>query len=96
MKTEKEAQQEKLAKEQLNKASKERMGESVPFVTMTETPRLSDIYLKHTCNESSEDEEGEEDKIKEGEDEIKEEESFRSFLERHKEEKNKRRKDLKE
>ncbi|RLU21976.1 hypothetical protein DMN91_006355 [Ooceraea biroi] len=92
---EKEAQREKLAKEQLEKASKETMGELVSFTTTADNPRIPDIYLKHACNESSEDEEGEENDPKEDNEE-KEADSFRTFFEKHKMEKNRQSNNLKE
>lgn len=65
------------------------MGEDVSLVSTVSSGReISEIYLKHACNESSEDEDGTENK--EDEDEEKEEmESFKSFLERHKTKQNK-------
>lgn len=68
------------------------MGEAVPFVSTVNNGReISEIYLKHACNESSEDEDGTENDFKEDENtENKEEESFKSFLERHKLEQTKR------
>lgn len=60
------------------------MGEDVPLVsTVSNSHEISEIYLKHACNESSEDEDGTENQD-ENEDEEKKEESFKSFLERHK------------
>lgn len=90
-KIEKEAQRKKTEKEKLEKASKKAMGEAVPLLTMVNTGRdTTEIYLKHSCNESSEDEDGTENNFKENEAETKEEESFRNFLERHKMEQAKR------
>lgn len=76
----------------MEKISKKAMGEAVPFISAINNAReVSEIYLKHACNESSEDEDGTENDFKEDEDgENKEEESFRSFLERHKKEQTKR------
>lgn len=91
MKLEREAQRKKAEKEQLEKASKKAMGEAVPLVTSVNSGRdTSDIYLKHACNESSEDEDGTENNFEENEGEKKEEELFRNFLERHKMEQTKR------
>lgn len=68
------------------------MGETVSFVTTVNSGRdTSEIYLKHACNESSEDEDGTENDFEENEGEKKkEEESFKNFLERHKMEQAKR------
>lgn len=90
---EREAQRKKTEKEQLDKASKKAMGEAVPFVTTVNSGRdISEIYLKHACNESSEDEDGTENNFEKNEGEEKNvEESFRNFLERHKKEQTKRR-----
>ncbi|XP_011176122.1 GPN-loop GTPase 1 [Solenopsis invicta] len=93
VKMEREAQRKKTEKEQLDKASKKAMGEAVPFVTTVNSGRdISEIYLKHACNESSEDEDGTENNFEKNEGEEKNvEESFRNFLERHKKEQTKRR-----
>lgn len=93
LKMEREAQRKKAEKKRLEKASKKAMGEAVPFVsTVSSGHDTSEIYLKHACNESSEDEEGTENDFEENEGEKKkEEESFRNFLERHKIEQAKRR-----
>ncbi|XP_020299420.1 GPN-loop GTPase 1 [Pseudomyrmex gracilis] len=96
VKTERQAQRKKAEKEQLEKASKKTMGEavqmSVPIITAVTSGRdTSDVYLKHSCNESSDDEEGNE--INENEDkEQEEEEAFRDFVERHKAEQHMKRK----
>lgn len=90
VKIERETQRKKAEKERLENASKKTIGEavqmSVPIITTVSSGRdTSDIYLKHSCNESSEDEEGTENGVNESEDkEEREEESFRDFLERHK------------
>ncbi|GAB1860958.1 GPN-loop GTPase [Camponotus japonicus] len=90
LKMEREAQRQKTEKEQLEKISKKVMGEDVPLVsTVSNSHETSEIYLKHACNESSEDEDGTENKD-ENEDGEKKEESFKSFLERHKMEQIKR------
>ncbi|XP_011637229.1 GPN-loop GTPase 1 [Pogonomyrmex barbatus] len=92
IKTERETQRKKIEKEQLEKASKKVMGETVSLVTTVNNGReTSEIYLKHACNESSEDEDGTENDFEENEDEKKDEESFKTFLERHKMEQAKRR-----
>lgn len=92
-KLEREAQRKKTEKEQLEKASKQAMGEAVSFVTTVNNGRdTSEIYLKHTCNESSEDEDGTENNFEDNEiEKNKDEESFRQYLERHKREQAKRR-----
>lgn len=66
------------------------MGEDVPLMsTVSSSREISEIYLKHACNESSEDEDGTENK-EDKDEEKKEVESFKSFLERHKMEQIKR------
>jgi len=92
-KLERETQRKKKEKEQLEKASKQAMGEAVSFVTTVNNGRdTSEIYLKHACNESSEDEDGTENNFEDNEiEKKKDEESFRQFLERHKREQAKRR-----
>lgn len=86
-----EAQRQMTEKEQLEKISKKVMGEDVPLVsTINNGHKTSEIYLKHACNESSEDEDGTENKDENEDDEKKEGESFKSFLERHKMEQIKR------
>ncbi|XP_072744737.1 GPN-loop GTPase 1 [Anoplolepis gracilipes] len=93
LKIEREAQRQKTEKEQLEKISKKAMGEDVPLVSTVSNGReTSEIYLKHACNESSEDEDGTENDGKEDDEdeEKKEQESFKSFLERHKMEQIKR------
>lgn len=88
MKIKRDAQRRKTEAEQLQKAAEQAVGESVPFVTTLNSGReISDIYLKHAGNESSEDEEGTENPYKEeeeDEEEKKEAESFKNFLNRHK------------
>ncbi|KAG7208763.1 hypothetical protein KM043_014958 [Ampulex compressa] len=92
MKKKRDAQRQKAERENLEKAAKNVAGESVPFVSTVSSGReISDIYLKHAGNESSEDEEGTENIMNdEDEDEQKEAESFKSFLDRHKMEQSKR------
>lgn len=93
MKIKRDAQRQKAEKEQLEKASQEVSGESIPLITTINSGReISDIYLKHAGNESSEDEEGTENPFKDEEDdeeERKEAESFKNFLNRHKIQQNK-------
>ncbi|XP_011865769.1 PREDICTED: GPN-loop GTPase 1 [Vollenhovia emeryi] len=88
-----EAKQKRAEKKRLEEASKKGMGEAVPFLTTVNSGRdTSEIYLKHACNESSEDEDGTENNFEVNKDEEKkEEESFRSFLDRHKMDQAKRR-----
>ncbi|XP_070160193.1 GPN-loop GTPase 1 [Polyergus mexicanus] len=84
VKLERDAQRQKTEKEQLEKIDKTAMGEDVPLMSMVNSGReTSEIYLKHACNESSEDEDGTENK-EDKDEEKKEVESFKSFLERHK------------
>ncbi|XP_031843460.1 GPN-loop GTPase 1 [Nomia melanderi] len=93
VKIKRDAQKSQAEKEQLEKAAQNVTGETVPFVTTVNTGReISDIYLKHAGNESSEDEEGTENPFHEEEDpeEKKEAESFKNFLNRHKIEQSKR------
>ena len=69
-------------------ATKNIKGEAILLtLTKNSTKNLSGIYLKHSVNESSEDEEGEE-KIPEVEqvEENRTAESFRKYIERHKKE----------
>ncbi|KAL6447912.1 hypothetical protein ACFW04_000171 [Cataglyphis niger] len=83
MKVERDAQRQKTEKEQLEKIAKKAMGEDISLVSTVSSDReISEIYLKHACNESSEDEDGTENKDED--EEKKETESFKSFLERHK------------
>lgn len=96
IKTEREAQRKQAEKERLEEASKKTVGEtvqmSVPIITAGNSGcDTADIYLKHSCNESSEDEEGTENGVNENENkEKRQEESFRNFLERHKTEQKQR------
>lgn len=92
MKIKRDAQRQQTDKE-LEITAPKSVGESVSFVTSINSGReISDIYLKHAGNESSEDEEGTENVFREEEDEEekKEVESFKNFLDRHKIEQNKR------
>ncbi|XP_076750707.1 GPN-loop GTPase 1 [Xylocopa sonorina] len=92
MKIKRDAQRQKTERAKLEKVVQESTGESVPLVTTINSGReISDIYLKHAGNESSEDEEGTENPFKEEEDEEekKEVESFKNFLNRHKMQQNK-------
>ncbi|CAL7949302.1 unnamed protein product [Xylocopa violacea] len=92
MKIKRDAQRQKTERAKLEKVVQESTGESIPLVTTVNSGReISDIYLKHAGNESSEDEEGTENPFKEEEDEEekKEVESFKNFLNRHKIQQNK-------
>lgn len=81
MKIKKDAQRRKAKKEEMPDTNK--IGEVVPLVTSLNSGcDISEIYLKRTGDESSEDEEGTEKPFtEEDEDERKEMESFRKFLE---------------
>nr|XP_033325688.1 GPN-loop GTPase 1 [Megalopta genalis] len=92
VKIKRDAQRSEAEKEKLQQAAQNVAGETIPFVSTINSGReISDIYLKHAGNESSEDEEGTENPYNnEEEDENKETESFKNFLDRHKIEQNKR------
>lgn len=92
MKKMKEAERQKTKNEELENASKNAVGETVPFVTTVNSGcEISEVYLKHPGNESSEDEDGTEDRNRRNEeDEEKEEESFTDFLKRRNLERSKR------
>lgn len=82
-----EVQRNKIEKEALENAKKGDEVETTSFVTTVKSGReISDIYLKHAGNESSEDEEGTENTYDDDITEKKEVESFKTFLERHKQE----------
>ncbi|XP_014210916.1 GPN-loop GTPase 1 [Copidosoma floridanum] len=84
-------EQQKKKEQQLLSAAKSTSGEQVPLITTVNSGReISDIYLKHPANESSEDEEGTENATEVDEDERKEAESFKNFLEKHKQDHEKR------
>uniref|UniRef100_A0A1B6CA99 GPN-loop GTPase n=1 Tax=Clastoptera arizonana TaxID=38151 RepID=A0A1B6CA99_9HEMI len=83
----KEVKKEKS--EQLTKIAQEKTeGISVPLIGEVGADReIADIYLKHPGNESSDDSEGEESVpnfVEYDEDELKEEKSFKAFLDKHK------------
>lgn len=89
MRAEKFAENEKEKKERLDQIKeKKTIGTEVPmasFITEISSGRdLTDIYLKHPANESSEDEDGTEDTVVANGDDEKEEESFNKFIEEHK------------
>ncbi|XP_032675414.1 GPN-loop GTPase 1 [Odontomachus brunneus] len=90
----KEAQRNNEKDEQLEAASKSGIGEAVPFVATVNSGReISELYLKHPGNESSEDEDGTEDiHARQEEDETKEEESFVDYISRRNMEQSKREK----
>ncbi|KAF7417967.1 hypothetical protein HZH68_000620 [Vespula germanica] len=91
LKQQRDIERKKVEKEQLENATKSTTGETVPFVTTVSSGReISDIYLKHAGNESSEDEDGTENTYEEDIEEKKQAESFKSFLQRHQQEQNKR------
>lgn len=84
MRQEKLAEAKQSAEERLNKIEKGvQVGAEIPmvnFITELSSGRdLTDIYLKHPANESSEDEDGTEDVVANGDTE-KEEESFNQFV----------------
>lgn len=59
-------------------------------MTINSGREISDVYLKHAGNESSEDEEGTENTPEEMEKDEGKEDSFSNFLKRHNEEQTKR------
>ena len=76
MKIKRDAQRRQAEKEQLERAAQKVSGESVAFVSTISSGReISDIYLKHAGNESSEDEEGTENAFQIEEDEEEEKRS---------------------
>lgn len=84
LRQEKLAEEQKSAAERLNEIkSKTKVGTEIPmasFITEVSTGRdLTDIYLKHPANESSDDEDGTEDVVANGDVE-KEEEGFNQFM----------------
>lgn len=84
LRQEKLAEQAKSAEERLNEIkSKTKVGTEIPmasFITEVSSGRdLTDIYLKHPANESSDDEDGTEDVVGNGDVE-KEEECFNQFM----------------
>lgn len=84
-------EQEEKKEKQLLEAAKATAGENVPLITTVSSGReIVDMYLKHPANESSEDEEGTEMVAGDEEREQNEEGSFKSFLEKHQTQSNKR------
>lgn len=78
--------QQKAEEVELEKAAKQGMGSEVDIGVITHVPagrELSDIYLRHPGNESSDDDEGQEDTARGSRDEAMEEENFTSFVESH-------------
>lgn len=78
------AEEQKSAEQRLNEIkSKTKAGTEIPmasFITEVSSGRdLTDIYLKHPANESSEDEDGTEDVVANGDVE-KEEDGFNQFM----------------
>lgn len=91
MKRQRDSVRKKVEKEHSEDVTKNAVGKSVPFVTTVNAGReIADIYLKHAGDESSEDEEGTENTYERDAEEEKEAESFKNFLQRHKQEQNKR------
>lgn len=88
LRLEKLGEHERLAQERLEKIKQDTaVGTEVPmasFITEISSGRdLSDIYLKHPGNESSEDEDGTEDQPVANGDDDKEEQNFTSFVSEH-------------
>lgn len=78
--------QQKAEEVELEKAAKQGMGSEVDLGVITHVPagrELSDIYLRHPGNESSDDDEGQEETARGSRDEQMEEENFTSFVESH-------------
>lgn len=78
------AEEKKAAEQRLNEIKdKSTVGTEIPmasFITELSSGRdLTDIYLKHPANESSDDEDGTEDVVANGDNE-KEEEQFNKFV----------------
>lgn len=78
------AEEQKSAEQRLEEIKKKSTaGTEIPmasFITEVSSGRdLTDIYLKHPANESSEDEDGNEDVVANG-DQEKEEEHFNQFI----------------
>lgn len=89
LREEKLLESQKTAKERLEKIKEGKaVGTEVPmasFITEISSGRdLTDIYLKHPANESSEDEDGVEDEPVTFADDEKEEEQFNRFVSEHK------------
>lgn len=73
-------------KEELKNASTSSEVKIAPMIEEVSSGReISDIYLKHPANESSEDEEGTEERVVATGDDEKEEYDFQTFVKKHKE-----------
>lgn len=88
LRKEKFAEEQKRAEDRLTQIKDAKaIGVEVPmasFVTEMSSGRdLSDIYLKHPGNESSEDEEGNEQEFASHDDEEREDENFQKFISSH-------------
>lgn len=88
MRKEKLAEEQKTAEERLTQIKEGKaIGTEVPmdsFITEISSGRdLTDIYLKHPANESSEDEDGNEQEFISNGDDEKEEKNFQSFIASH-------------
>lgn len=85
LRKEKSTEEQKSTEERLTQIKEAKaIGTEVPmasFITEISSGRdLSDIYLKHPGNESSEDEDGQEQEFVSNGDDEKEEENFRKFF----------------
>lgn len=88
LREQKKIEKEEKEKEKLDKASKSSNAEVkiAPMLEEINSGReMADIYLKHPANESSEDEEGVEEKFVSVGDDEKEEMDFKTFVKKHKE-----------
>lgn len=88
LRDEKLAEHDRLANERLDKIKQgSAVGTEVPlasFITEMSSGRdVSDIYLKHPANESSDDDEGTEEQMVANGDEEKEEQNFNMFVNEH-------------
>lgn len=88
MRKEKSTEEQKNVEERLTQIKEEKaIGTEVPmasFITEISSGRdLTDIYLKHPANESSEDEDGNEQEFVSNGDDEKEEENFQKFVSNH-------------
>lgn len=87
LRTEKFEQEKQKAQETLEQAGRSTSAEVNIAPLINQVPsgiEISDMYLKHPGNESSEDEEGTEDKFVAAEDDKMEEQNFTSFVKKHK------------
>lgn len=88
LRKEKLAEEKKSAEDRLTQIKEAKaIGTEVPmasFITEISSGRdLSDIYLKHPANESSEDEDGQEQEFASNGDDEREEENFQKFISSH-------------